>query len=322
MATFQLRSATPSDTVTIFQLIQMLAEYEKLAHEVVGTPEMLQTALFGERPSAEVLLADVEGEAAGFALFFPTYSSFEGRPGLYLEDLFVRPEFRRQGVAKALLSRLAKLVLERQGTRLEWSVLDWNTPAIDFYKRIGAEQLSHRCLYRLTGEPLALLSEQGRTQVVRAPQPRDVRAMVSVLQLNAEMHGMGDRFFLTPEVLDRAIFGAPPALEMLIAQGEFEICGGGAYSTTFSTFLTQAGIRLDDLLIQPSYRRQGYGTSLLVQLARIAVKRQAGRLEWHVYRDNHEAIAFYQQLGAEQLPEWIPNRVSDRALVNLARGIL
>ena len=322
MATFQLRSATPSDTATIFRLIQTLAEYEKLTHEVTGSPEMLQTELFGDRPAAEVLLADVDGEAVGFALFFPTYSSFEGKPGIYLEDLFVQPEFRRQGIAKALLSRLAQLVLERQGCRLEWAVLDWNTPAIDFYKRIGAEQLEHRCLCRLTGDSLSSLAEQGRTQVVRAPQPRDVKAMVNVLQENADFHGVGDRFFLTPEILDRAIFGSPPSLEMLLAQANSQVCGVGTYYSNFSTFLTQAGIHLDDLLIQPDYRRQGFGTSVLVQLARTAVKRDAGRLEWYVYRDNDEAIAFYQHLGAKLLPEWIPNRVSDRALVNLARGVL
>ena len=322
MATFQLRSATPSDSVAIFQLIQMLAEFENLAHEVTGSPEMLRAALFGDRPTAEVLLAEVEGKAAGFALFFPTYSSFEGKPGIYLEDLFVRPEFRRQGIAKALLSRLAKLVLERQGCRLEWAVLDWNAPAIEFYKRIGAKQLNHRCLCRLTGESLASLAERGRTQVVRAPQPRDVKALVSVLQENAEFHGLGDRFLLTPSQLERAVFSSPPSLEIVLAEVNASICGIGTFYTNFSTFLTQAGLHLDDLMIQSTHRRQGFGSSLLVQLARTAVKRKAGRLEWYVYRDNHEAIAFYLQLGAKQLPEWIPNRVSDLALVNLARGVL
>ncbi|MEO0354542.1 MAG: GNAT family N-acetyltransferase [Cyanobacteria bacterium P01_A01_bin.3] len=322
MATFQLRSATPDDTATIFQLIQTLAEYEKLAHEVTGSLNQLQAALFGDRPAAEVLLADVEGEAAGFALFFPTYSSFEGKPGIYLEDLFVRPTFRRQGIAKALLSRLAKLVLERQGCRLEWAVLDWNTPAIEFYQRIGAEQLGHRCLCRLTGDTLTSLAERGRTQVVRTPQPRDVREMVSVLQQNAEFHESGDRFLLTSGLLERAVFESPPSLEVVLAEMNAQICGISTFYTNFSTFLTQAGLHLDDLLVQSGHRRQGFGTSLLVQLARTAVKRQAGRLEWYVYRDNHEAIAFYQQLGAKQLPEWIPNRVSERALVNLARGVV
>ena len=273
MATFQLRSATSGDSVTIFRLIQALAEYEQLAHEVTGSAETLQTALFGERPAAEVLLAEVDGEAAGFALFFPTYSSFEGKPGIYLEDLFVQPDYRRQGIAKALLNRLAKLVLERQGCRLEWAVLDWNTPAIDFYKRIGADQLGHRCLCRLTGDALTSLAEKGRTQIVRSPQPRDVKTMVNVLQENAEFHGMGERFFLTPEMLERAIFRSPPSVEALLAQADSEICGVGTYFNNFSTFLTQAGVYLDDLLIQPAYRRQGFGTSVLVQLARVAVKR-------------------------------------------------
>ena len=322
MAAFTLRSATPSDTPAIFRLIQTLAEYERLAHEVTGSLEMLHGSLFGDRPVAEVLLADLDGEAAGFALFFPTYSSFEGKPGIYLEDLFVRSEFRRKGIAKALLSRLAQLVLERKGSRLQWAVLDWNTPAIEFYQRIGAEQLGHRCLCRVTGGDLTELAEREAKQEVRSPQFEDLTSILSLLRGNAQFHDLLDRFHLSEAELSQAVFQSPPALEVVVTEARNTICGIGTFFANYSTFLTQAGIHLDDLLIAEDYRRQGFGSALLTRLARVAVERDAGRLEWYVYRDNEEAIAFYRHLGAKLLPEWIPNRVSDRALVNLARGVL
>ena len=320
MADCVLRFATPGDTAAIFGLIRSLAEYERLAHEVTGSVEMLQGALFGDRPVAEVLLAEVDGEAAGFALFFATFSTFAGKPGIYLEDLFVLPRYRRRGIAKALLSKLAQLVLERQGARLEWAVLDWNRPAIEFYQRIGAEQMTHRCLCRVTGERLVALAQRVRSQSVRGPQPEDVSALVELLRGNAQFHGVEEQFVLTVEALERSLFRAVTPLEIVLAQSESHVCGVGTYYANFSTFLTQAGVHLDDLLVGAEFRRQGFGSSLLGYLAGVAVERKAGRLEWYVYRDNRDAIAFYRQLGAELLPEWIPNRVSDRALVNLARG--
>ena len=320
MADFALRFATPGDTAAIFGLIRSLAEYERLAHQVTGSVEMLHGALFGDRPVAEVVLAEVDGEAAGFALFFSTFSSFEGKPGIYLEDLFVLPSYRRRGIAKALLSWLAQLVLERQGSRLEWAVLDWNRPAIEFYRRIGAEQMTHRCLCRMTGDRLIALAGRRRSVEVRGPQVEDVKPIVGLLRQNAEFHGEEGRFALTAEGLAQTLFQASPPFEMVLAQSGSEVCGVGTHYASFSTFLTRAGVHLDDLLVRSQFRRQGFGTSLLVYLAGLAVERKAGRLEWYVYRDNDRAIGFYRQLGAELLPEWIPNRISDRALVNLARG--
>jgi GNAT superfamily N-acetyltransferase len=154
----EIRVATEDDVPLILSLIRELAEYERLAHEVVATEETLRDSLFGERRVAETLLAYLGDDPAGFALFFHNFSTFLGRPGIYLEDLYVRPEFRSAGVGRTLLVRIAGLAKERGCGRLEWAVLDWNEPAISFYKRIGASPVSGWTLYRLTGEALEELA--------------------------------------------------------------------------------------------------------------------------------------------------------------------
>ncbi|MFW5778685.1 MAG: N-acetyltransferase family protein, partial [Coleofasciculus sp.] len=135
MNKLKIRPATPTDVPVLFELIQALAEYEKLSHLVTGTVDALQDHLFGAKPYVEAILAEYEGQTVGFALFFSNYSTFLTKPGIYIEDLFVRPEFRRQGIGKALLTYVAQLAVERDCGRLEWSVLDWNEPAIAFYQR-------------------------------------------------------------------------------------------------------------------------------------------------------------------------------------------
>jgi GNAT superfamily N-acetyltransferase len=154
-ASIALRSAVPGDVETILRFVNELAEYENLAHQVVATAEDLHEALFGQKPVAEVLIADIDGTAVGFALFFISYSTFLGKPGIYLEDLYVTPAARGRGAGKALLRRLAMLARERGYGRVEWAVLDWNAPAIDFYERIGAHPLEEWVTYRLTGAKLA-----------------------------------------------------------------------------------------------------------------------------------------------------------------------
>lgn len=146
----------------IFQLIQALAAYEKLSHAVTGTEEALRQHLFSDRPYAQVLLAETTTETIGYALFFPTYSTFLTRPGLWLEDLFVLPAYRRQGVGTALLKAVARLARDRDYGRIEWSVLDWNREAIQFYERLGATVLPDWRICRLNGEALTTLgSAQG-----------------------------------------------------------------------------------------------------------------------------------------------------------------
>ncbi len=149
-----IRPATPADISSILQLIRALADYEKLSDQVVINEAQLREHLFGPRPYAEVLLAEEAGRVVGYALFFHTYSTFLGRPSLYLEDLFVLPEHRGRGHGKGLLARLARLAVERGCGRFEWMVLDWNTPAIQFYESLGAAVAPEWKLCRMTGDAL------------------------------------------------------------------------------------------------------------------------------------------------------------------------
>jgi GNAT superfamily N-acetyltransferase len=155
---YAIRPARPGDEVAIVELIRELAIYEKLEHEAKATPEGLAAHLFGARPYAEALFAEHRGDPVGFALFFPTFSTFTGKPSLYLEDLFVRPPHRGHGVGKALLARIARLAVERGCGRLEWSVLDWNTPALDFYRSLGARPMDEWTVHRVAGDALTALA--------------------------------------------------------------------------------------------------------------------------------------------------------------------
>jgi GNAT superfamily N-acetyltransferase len=159
--TIRIKPATPADVPIILQLIRELAEFERLLDEVQATQEQLSEQLFGPRPSAEVVIARIGEEVAGFALFFHNFSTFLAKPGIYLEDLYVRQKFRGQGSGEALLRHLAHLALERNCGRLEWSVLDWNVRAIDFYKSLGAVPMSQWTLHRVTGDALTKLGAGG-----------------------------------------------------------------------------------------------------------------------------------------------------------------
>ena len=161
MARAEIRPATEDDVPIILSLIRELAEYERLSHEVFATEGLLRESLFGERRGAEVLIACCKGAPAGFALFFHSFSTFLGRSGIYLEDLYVKPEFRGRGIGRALLTHLARLAKERGCGRLEWAVLDWNEPAIKLYKSIGAVPMDEWTVYRVTGEALETLATRG-----------------------------------------------------------------------------------------------------------------------------------------------------------------
>jgi GNAT superfamily N-acetyltransferase len=163
-----IRPATPADVPTIARLIRALAEYERLADKVALDEGRLREHLFGLRPYAEVLIAEEAGAVVGFALFFPNYSTFLARPGLYLEDLFVLPEHRGKGHGKALLAALARLALERGCARLDWMVLKWNEPALRFYRALGAGPLDDWTVYRLAGDALRALA--GRAASTSASQ--------------------------------------------------------------------------------------------------------------------------------------------------------
>ena len=154
----RIREARREDVPLLLEFIRELAEYEKLADEVVATEAALERTLFGERRYAEALIAEAGDAPAGFALFFHNYSTFLGKPGIYLEDVFVRPEFRGRGIGRGFFRRLGELALERGCGRLEFWVLDWNRPAIDFYRKLGAEPMSDWTVQRITGEALNRLA--------------------------------------------------------------------------------------------------------------------------------------------------------------------
>lgn len=153
-----IRPATPADIPLIAQFVRDLAAYEKLSHEVRFDEAALGDGLFGPRPYAEVVIGEIDGVPQGFALFFHNFSTFEGRPGIYLEDLFVRSEARGAGLGRALLAHLAALAVARDCARLEWSVLDWNEPSIGFYKGLGARMMDEWTVMRVDGEALAKLA--------------------------------------------------------------------------------------------------------------------------------------------------------------------
>ena len=158
--TLSIRVATRDDIGLIAQFIRALADYEKLLHEVRFDEAGLAEKLFGARPYAEVLIGEIEGSPEGFALFFHNFSTFEGKPGIYLEDLFVTPEARGSGLGTALLAELARLAVERDCARLDWSVLDWNEPSIGFYKALGAKALDEWTGFRLEGSALKALADR------------------------------------------------------------------------------------------------------------------------------------------------------------------
>ena len=157
---FSIRPACPGDCETMADLIRELAIYERLEDQAKATPDDLRRNLFGPRPYAEALVGEVDGTAVGFALFFHNFSTFRGQPGLYLEDLFVRPEYRGRGIGRALLARLARLALERGCGRLEWAVLDWNAPAILFYRSLDATPMDDWTVFRPRRRLLARLAER------------------------------------------------------------------------------------------------------------------------------------------------------------------
>ncbi|HLX25244.1 MAG TPA: GNAT family N-acetyltransferase [Usitatibacter sp.] len=160
---FLIRPAVRADAPEIARLIKELAEYEKLAHMAVGTPQMVAETLFGARPAAEAMMAERGGRAVGFALYFTTFSTFLCKPGLYLEDLFVEPAHRGHGIGKALLARLAALAVERGCGRFEWRVLDWNTPSIKFYESLGAKLMPEWELVRMTAPEISALATYRRS---------------------------------------------------------------------------------------------------------------------------------------------------------------
>ena len=326
-----IRLATLADISTIFQLIQALAEYEKLSHEVVGNETLLADYLFGPNAFVEVLLADVDEQetlnTVGFALYFKTYSTYRTGPGLYLEDLFVKPAYRHQGIGKALLVRLAQRAVDQRYTHINWSVLDWNEMAIAFYHRIGATINTERRVCRITGDPLHQLAQRfsAPEETVALSPPvtigpvtdQTVIPLFQQIQSSAAFHGAPDEVVGSIADLRQHLFEQPPAIEAIVAD-QNGISGIATFSQTYSTFLTQPGLYLEDLFVSTDKRKRGIGSRLLSRVAQIAVERKCGRLEWLVQRWNKNAIAFYKKNGATVLPDWRRCQLADQAIYTLA----
>ena len=160
ISNFKIRPAAKNDAGTILSLIKELADFERLTHEIVATEDDIRTSLFGERPFAEALIGEYDKIPISFALFFYNFSTFIGKPGIYLEDLYVKPEYRSKGFGRKMLVHIARLAINRNCGRFEWSVLDWNTPAIRTYDKLNAKPMQDWILYRLTGEALVELAEE------------------------------------------------------------------------------------------------------------------------------------------------------------------
>lgn len=317
-----LRPAEPADVPVLFDLIQALAEYEKLSHAVTGNADALKEHLFGGRPYVEAILAEYAGQAVGFALFFHSYSTFLTKPGIYLEDLFVLPEYRRQGIGKALLTYLAQLAVTRGYGRLEWSVLDWNEPAIAFYRRMGALVREDGRICRVTGDSLTQVASGTSSSMLRKAVPADLPVLFPLLQGKAEFDKQLQAFSGNADALKEHLFGSRPYAEAIVAEYDGQAVGFATFLHNYSTFLTKPGIYLDDLFVIQRYRRQGIGKAILTYLARLAVERDCGRLEWTVATWNEQGIAFYQRMGAAVLPDWRICRVTGESLTQLAAGSL
>jgi GNAT superfamily N-acetyltransferase len=310
-----IRSAVADDVPTLFDLILALADYEKLRQEVIGSEAALHRHLFGEPACIEAIVAEWDGETVGFALFFVSYSTFITQPNLYLEDLFVLPSQRGRGIGKALLAALARLALERSYGWLEWSVLDWNEPAIRFYRQIGAEILADARVCRVAGAALPQLA--AKSSHLRPALPSDLNDIFALVRANIEHDGSLHLFRGTPENLTDHLF-QHPYVEAVIAEQDSRVVGLALVYTTYSTFLTKPGLFIEDLFVLPDYRSQGIGKALLAELSRQVVERDYGRLEWRVRTWNQRAIDFYQRIGATVLPDWRVCRLHRLTVESLA----
>lgn len=311
-----IRPAIAEDVPAIFQLIRALADYEQLSHEVVGRPEALYEHLFGQQPCIQTIVAVSDHQVVGFALFFIHYSTFLTCPGIYLEDLFVLPDYRGQSIGKSLLIYLAKLAKAEGYGRLEWSVLDWNTPAIKFYQRIGAQLIEDVRICRVTGADLVQLAAVS-TSNLRNGLPGDAAKIFELVKANIEFDGGLSCFQGTEATLTQHLFDQGYA-EPIVAIQTDQIVGIALVFTTYSTFLTKPGLSIEDLFVMPEFRSQGIGTMLLAYLAQQVIDRNYGRLEWRVRIWNHKAIDFYQRIGATLLPDWRICRMDESAIAQLA----
>lgn len=304
-----LRPARLEDVPAIFHLIQALADYEQLSQAVVGNSAALATHLFSARSYVEAVVAEVDGRVIGFALFLPTYTAKSLQPGLYLEDLFVLPEYRGQGIGKALLQEVYRLAHKSHCSRLEWSVLDWNQPAIAFYQKMGATIRADLRICRLTGSALAQVAASATASPIRFATSAEVPQLLQWLQISPSVLQTNTN----PEAtLRQHLFESPAYAEAIVLEQAGQLIGGATFFHNYSTFLTQPGISIDHLATQ--HQSLDLELTLLTQLAQVAVQRQCGRLEWVVRATDSASVARYEALGATVLPDWWLCQVSAETL--------
>ncbi|HJT33647.1 MAG TPA: GNAT family N-acetyltransferase [Pirellulales bacterium] len=305
-----IRAATAADAPAICGLIRALAEYERLTHEVLFDEAQVTEHLFGARPFAEVLLAEENGQVAGFALFFHNFSTFVGRPGIYLEDLFVLSEHRGRGYGKALFQTVARVAVERGCGRMEWTALNWNEPAIEFYRSFGAVPMSEWTTYRLTGEKLAAAAaaptQFDEIQIRPAAFPDDRATVQDLFREYAASLGIDLAFQQFNEEL-ASLPGkyAPPGGRLLLAYVGAKAAGCAALRP-----LNDGGCEMKRLYVRPEFRGEGIGRRLVDEL--IADARDAGHSR--IYLDTlpsmGQAIALYESLGFRDTGAYCHNPVA------------
>ncbi|MEM9292898.1 MAG: GNAT family N-acetyltransferase [Acidobacteriota bacterium] len=356
----RLRAAVESDLPVILDFIQQLAAYEGLEAMCVVTADDLRGTLFPEPLStgpiyAEAVLAEekrgAEGEeswaAVGFAVFNHNYSTFLGRPGLWLEDLYVHPSQRGRGLGKALLQHLAQVALERGCGRMEWWVVSWNDSARRFYESLQARAMSEWVVYRLAGETLDNMArfggppegqstpgpEEGALRLpegvrLRDATVEDVPVILRFIEELADYERLRHECVATEEHLHRTLFGDRAYAHVVLAEreeadhqedGDWRPVGFALYFHSYSAYLGRPGLWLEDVYVPKSERGQGLGKALLQRLAQIAVERRCGRMEWWVLDWNEPSIRFYESLEAEAMKDLVVYRLTGPTLEDMAR---
>ena len=336
-ASLAVRGAVSGDVPFALDCIRGLAAYVGMSDDVTATREDLEVGLFGSAavsaaaPArtatvAEALVAELDGSPAGLAIFFHSMSTFLGLPGIYLEDLYVDPAMRGRGVGAALLAHLAGLAVRTGCGRLEWNCEDSNDHARSFYLELGAVPMSDWVKYRLAGRALAELASRademrgsggGQHIHFRRAGLLDAPVILEFIRELAEYEHLLDQVTATPEALVETLFVRKVA-EVVFAEVAGQLVGFVLYFRTFSTFMGQPCIYLEDLYVRPAARGQGVGKALLAQVARLAVDTGCGRLEWGCLDWNKPAIDFYLGLGAVALGEGTIYRLAGSALAKLA----
>ncbi len=306
------RRILQGDVEAVFRLSMALAEYEKLLPSFTGSLEALTQHLFQEDALVEGVVGEQENYPAGMSLFYCRYEPIKTQPLFFVEDLFVEPYYRRQGVGTAILSYLAQLALGRNCSRMEWMVLEWNTPALSFYRKHQVEILEHDRIARISGDALKYLASQGLPPVIlRDAVPEDITALWELLEIKGNVTG-------TIEKLEEHLFGFIPYVKALVAEHAGRPIGMALYSRSYSTFATAPGIFLEELFVLPEYRGYGLGKSFLISLAQRTVAMGGVRLDLYVDSSQPKVVNYYQKLGAEILQEWRICRVDSPHIQRLA----